>query len=364
MKTFFKIIFLALAVMMINACDQNYIDSISKVDPGPDETAPVVTVTSPSGNVNAPSDVSVVDIDFEVTDDIELKSVSVQLNGTSLESINIFKDYRRFVGSYSEELGLGDHVLEIVSTDLAGKSTTKTVNFKKVNTIRDLMNEAVFHMSFNGNYVDEVSSTEATVVGSPSLDNEGVDGGAYVGAADSYLTFDGTALQNTEFSASFFMNVTATQERDRAGILVMGPEDPDNAEYPDVQNNRTKGFRFFRENGGGLQQFKLNVGTGEGQNWFDGGVAARVDPAATGWVHFVFTISATEAKVYIDGEVVSEGTFDGIDWTGCSVMSIMSGAPRFTGWNHLSDESKMDELLIYDRVLTQAEIDLLGLLNN
>lgn len=357
MKTYSKIVMVVLSLFVLNACEQSYIDEISKVDPGTDESGPVVTVTSPAGDVNAPSDVSEVSIQFEVVDDIELKSVSVQLNGTSLGSYDQFKDYRRFIGAYAEELSLGDHVLEIVATDMAGKSTTQTINFKKINTIRDLMNEAVFHMAFNGNYVDEVSSVAATVVGTPSLGTGGVDGGCYVGAPDSYLTFDGTGLQFPEFSASFFLNVTATQATDRAGVLVMSPENPN------FDNSRKFGFRFFRENGGGLQQFKLNAGNGTSDKWFDGGAAARVNPATTEWVHFVFTISATGAKVYIDGVLVKEDTFSGVDWTGCDMLSIMSGAPRFANWNHLSDESKMDELLIYDRVLTQAEIDLLGLLN-
>ncbi|KOH43827.1 LamG domain-containing protein [Sunxiuqinia dokdonensis] len=357
MKIFKQIILIVLAVFFITACNDG-IDPITRIEPGPDEAAPVVTLISPSGDVNAPTDVSEVDIRFEATDDIELKTVSVQLNGTSLGSYDSFNDYRRFIGEYSEELALGDHVLEIVVTDMAGKSTTKTVNFKKVNTIRDLMNEAAFHLAFNGDYVDEVSATAATVVGTPSLGTAGVDGGCYVGAADSYLTFDATGLQSAEFSASFFLNITATQATDRAGILVMSPENPN------FDDSRKFGFRFFRENGGGLQQFKLNAGNGTAEKWFDGGVAARVNPATTEWVHFVFTVSSTGAKVYIDGVVVKEDTFDGIDWTGCNLLSIMSGAPRFANWNHLSDESKMDELLIYDRVLTQAEIDLLGLLNN
>ena len=142
----------------------------------------------------------------------------------------------------------------------------------------------------------------------------------------------------------------------------MGPEDLANGGYPDVQNKRTNGFRFFRENGAGLQQFKLNIGNGSGENWFDGGAAARVDPASTEWVHFAFTISSSHAIVYINGEVVSENDFGGIDWTGCDVLSIMSGAPRFTEWGHHSDASQMDELLIYDRVLTQEEVLLLGAL--
>ena len=34
----------------------------------------------------------------------------------------------------------------------------------------------------------------------------------------------------------------------------------------------------------------------------------------------------------------------------------MSGEPRFTGWNHRSDQSFMDELRVFDRELSQGEI--------
>jgi hypothetical protein len=58
-------------------------------------------------------------------------------------------------------------------------------------------------------------------------------------------------LVGNEFSASFWMKVNSTP--DRAGVLVAGP--------PGI-NTRTQGFRFFRENAGGKQRFKLNVGNG------------------------------------------------------------------------------------------------------
>jgi hypothetical protein len=60
--------------------------------------------------------------------------------------------------------------------------------------------------------------------------------------------------------------------------------------------------------------------------------------------------------VYIDGEIVSQGDFAGIDWTECDVISIMSGAPHFTGWNHLSDLSLMDELRFFDKELSEEEV--------
>jgi hypothetical protein len=136
----------------------------------------------------------------------------------------------------------------------------------------------------------------------------------------------------------------------------MGPEDVDNAGYPDVQNKRTNGFRFFREGDATRQVFKLNVGNGEGESWFDGGDAAALDPTATDWVHLAFTISGTECVVYFDGEVVSQGDFTGVDWTGCDILSIGSGAPRFTEWGHGFDLSFIDELRLYNKALTQQEI--------
>jgi hypothetical protein len=179
-------------------------------------------------------------------------------------------------------------------------------------------------------------------------------GQAYAGAADAYLTFPGDGLHNDEFSAVFWMKLNA--DPNRAGILVMGPEDVDNPGYPDVQNKRTHGFRFFREDASGLQRVKLNAGNGSADTWVDGGTAADVDPATGNWVHYAFTISGTECKVFIDGAEVVQSDFTGIDWAGCDILTIMSGVPRFTEWSHFSDQSLMDELRIFNKALTQAEI--------
>lgn len=214
-------------------------------------------------------------------------------------------------------------------------------------------NGEILYMPFDGNYKDMVSKMDATVVGTPGFAGESIEGAdAYEGATGSYLTFPTTDLQTDEFSAAFWLNVNATP--DRAGILVMGPPDLNN---PATPNNRNNGFRLFREDAGGKQRLKLNVGNGTADSWFDGGAAADVDPATTDWVHVAFTISDSECKVYINGTVVSQGAFTGVDWTGTDVLSIMSGAPRFTEWGHLSDLSYMDELHIFNRALTEAEID-------
>lgn len=100
----------------------------------------------------------------------------------------------------------------------------------------------------------------------------------------------------------------------------------------------------------------MNAGNGEADSWFDGAADADVEVPSDAWHHFAFSISGTECVVYIDGEVVKQGDFGGIDWTGCNVLSIMSGVPRFTGWSHFSDEGMMDELRLFNKALTQEEV--------
>ncbi|MGQ1787004.1 LamG domain-containing protein [Saccharicrinis sp. GN24d3] len=353
MKTYFKLIMFALAILVLNACEQDYIDGITKVDPGSDEANPVITVSFPPEGyeLQTNEDLATIDIKFEVRDDIEIGSISLKVDGTEIASFSEFKDYRKFIGKYTyDQVTTGSHVLTIDVTDLEGKSSTFNVNFSKSPPYVPLYPGEVFYMPFNNEYREMNGLQLATTVGSPGF-SEGIQGGtAYAGLADAYLTFPSAILQGaTAMSASFWLKIDDAM--DRAGILVVAPP-------ADNNNDRTKGFRFFREasNGGVTQRFKLNVGNGTSDSWFDGGATADVTPNTGEWDHFAFTISDTEAVVYVNGEVVKQGAFDGIDWTDCNVISIMSGAPNWTGWSHFSDGSLMDELRIFNTALTQTEI--------
>lgn len=356
MKTF-KILF-ALAIVSLLGCDDGYIDDINAVDPGPDQEEPTITFNYPIEGtaVRVVEEVTSITISFRVSDDIELQSATVQLDGEQIGTYEEFVDYRTLIVTdlVYESLTNGNHTLTIQATDLAGKTASQSVSFEKVEPYEPMENE-IFYMGFDGEYVDLVTLTAATQVGSPSINtDEAVAGiGSYQGAEGAYLTFPTSELTNSEFSASFWMKVNNVP--DRAGILVMGPEMEGAA--ADAQNNRSSGFRFFRESAGDDQRFKLNVGNGVADTWFDGGDDADVTPAGLGeWHHFAFTITQSSATVYIDGEIVSTNTFAGVAWNGCDVLSIMSGAPRFTQWGHYSDESILDELRIFDTELTQEEV--------
>lgn len=355
MKIYKNILAGTLAVVFAVGCnDDGYLDPIRAVSPGTDATAPVVIISNPNlSKIIIPFTQNETDIDFQfdVKDDIEIGSVVVTLNGATLPTDNTFPDYRRYVKTLPyQDLPVGHHTLQVTATDISGKSTSKSFSFEISNIYEPIYDGEIFYMPFEaGSYVDLISKTNATVVGTPGFAN-GKIGQAYAGTANEYLTFPTTGLVNNEFSAVFWYDLNASP--DRSGILTIGPPDPD---LPATPNNRKNGFRFFREAGNGGQTFKLNVGNGAGDSWFDGGAAATLSATAD-WAHLAFTISDTKVVVYINGEIVSQGTFTGVDWTGCDVFSIASGAPRFMEWSHLSDFSLYDELRLFNKALTQEEV--------
>ncbi len=360
MKRYKQILFSLGVIVFAVACNEG-IDPISHVKPGEDLQAPVVKLSYPveGTKIKVNEAVVAIEIQFEVTDDIEVDEITVWMDGSQIASITDFIDYRRVLATVPfDNVTTGVHELKVIATDLDGKSSTVTVNFEKQPPYIPLFDNEVLYMAFDGDYTELVSVTKATKVGTPGFAGEGVAStNAYAGATDSYLTLPIEGLQLTnELTAIFWHKVNASP--DRAGILVIGPP------MDGANNNLNSGFRFFRENAGGKQRFKLNVGTGEANTWVDGGSAADIDPNDADWVSLAFTISDSKAIVYIDGQMVKESDITGIDWTDCNLLSIMSGAPNFTGWNHWSDLSFMDELRLFNKAMSQAEIqNVLGVTN-
>ncbi|WP_262248685.1 LamG domain-containing protein [Parapedobacter soli] len=351
MKKIYKMLAVAVvAVVATTACQDGYIDDITAVQPGADEAPPQVTIGYPTNAtllIPFTDESTQVNFEFEVTDDIEIASVTLALNGTTLETLTDFKDYRRIAASHlSETLPVGDYTVDVTATDVSGKSTTKSFAFEISNIYQAKYDGEIFYMPFEGDiYLDLLENITATKVGNPGF-AAGKSGRAYANTTGSYISLPAADVINNEFSASFWYKVNATP--DRAGILTISPPGPTN-------NNRTSGFRLFRENAGGKQRIKLNVGNGTADNWFDGGAAADID-ATSDWVHVAFTIAGDQCAVYINGNVVSQGTYPGISWADCDGLTIGSGAPNFTEWNHLSDLSLIDELRIFDKSLTQEEV--------
>lgn len=206
------------------------------------------------------------------------------------------------------------------------------------------------YLPFDGDFTEQVSGRSINVVGSPGFTGEAkVGSDAYAGAEGAYLTFPSQNLLSEEFSATFWYKVDPSP--DRAGIISISAVNPDGAN----KNNLTKGFQLFREASGESQRIKASVGTGDGNSWNDGGL---IDPAAGEWVHIGFVITENKSRIYINGDLATESAVaGGVDWTGADLVSVMSGAPRFVEWNHLSDQSYIDDLRFYRVALTEQEIE-------
>ena len=348
-----KISLLSLFLVVAAACQQEEIDDITKVPQGEDQAAPEVEITSPSDGMDfqTTTETLMINLAFEVVEDIRIKEVTVDLNGEELEYYNEFTDYRILIKEIPYLLTDGDYTLTVTATDMVGNTTSDAINFSKetVDYLPQFDGEA-FYMNFNGNYTEFINNQEITVVGQPGYAGEAkIGSNAYAGNTDSYLITPVEGLTSPTFSATFWYKINANQER--AGIITASAlQNPDSPEGP--QNLRTSGFRFFRE---GTSTFKLNVGSGSGENWNDGG---SIDSSSDEWVHIAFTISETETVVYFNGVAINTATLNApMSWEGVDDFSIMSGAPRFTEWGHLSDTSYMDDLRFFNKALTEEEVN-------
>ncbi|MGM5468806.1 LamG domain-containing protein [Flavobacteriaceae bacterium LMO-SS05] len=340
-----KIAYVVIAALVITGCQKLDLPTLGAFDIDPS----IVKINYPleGAAIKVFEDPAPIDIKIEVHDDNIVNDISIVLNGTEIANLDNFSNPRNIIESYTYNgLVNGDYVLTVISTDINGTSTSAEVNFSKEPPYSPLFDGEVLYMPFDGDYRDLIGFNIADKVGSPGFAGSGyVGSNAYKGSTDSYITFPSNGLQSNEFSAAFWYKVNASP--DRAGLLVVG----DNVE------DRNQGFRLFREGNGAEQRIKLNVGTGTGDSWNDGGV---IDVTAGEWVHVAFTISQTESKIYFNGIEMNTASLSGpIDWTGVGPLTIGSGGETFSYWDHKSDFSAMDELRIFNKALTQSEIQIM-----
>jgi Concanavalin A-like lectin/glucanases superfamily/Bacterial Ig domain len=347
MKTLKHILLVTIIAVFAVACNEG-IDDITRIEPGVDATAPVVKIIYPAEGtaIKVFEDVTSINIEIEVTDDIEIDNIIVKLNGAEIANFNEFTDYRRALEEFTyDNLVDGNHILTVEAMDIEGKLTTSEVNFQKEPPYLPMFAGEVLYMPFDGDYMDLIGFNLATEVGVPGFADTSYAGtNAYMGATDAYLTMPAEELLSDEFSAAFWYKVDANP--DRAGILVLGADE-----------NRTQGFRLFREGSADEQRIKLNVGTGDGESWNDGGV---IDVTAGEWVHVAFTISQTKSIIYFNGiEMNAADLSSGIDWTGAENLTIGSGGETFSYWDHKSDNSSIDELRVFNKAITQSDIQIM-----
>jgi hypothetical protein len=341
-----KYLFIYFLVALLAASCEDYLDPINPGSPpGPDVEDPELEITFPVAGkpVVSPDVVATVTFKFLATDDVEIKSITIDLDGTVLSTMTSFKDYMRADVKYVyDNLTEGDHTLTVTVTDKTDKTVTGSVDFKKITApVYVPMNGEVMYLPLDGYFLDLISGNAVTVEGTPGFATGKVSD-AYAGAADAYMTYPTTGILGSEFSVAFWYKINA--EPVRGGILAISPEG----------DSRSVGLRMFRENSGALQNVGLNFGIGTTEVWMNPFVQLATD---ADWTHIAISISTSHATCYVNGEVALEQDIEAkIDWTGCPSMSIASGAPNFTYWDHYSDLSLYDEIHIFNRAITAEDV--------
>lgn len=287
-------------------CEEGYIDDISAVDPGPDESAPEVTISNPTDDVFIPFTENSADVSFKfkASDDIELQSVSIALDGTELASFSDFVDYRNANNSFTyEDLPVGEYVFEVIAVDLSGKTTTESITFEVTNEYVPKDGE-IFYMAFEGGiYLDLVSEQSATTGGAPGF-ADGIKGEALSldVANQSYILFPGDTVASVEsFTLSFWVNAEFVDEGGDGGIDgVLGLVNLSNI------NNFWGNIDFFVENGSNPTDgadMRIHITNGASETWITS--VNAVPDFFGGWTNHALTYDATssEFKYYINGEL-------------------------------------------------------------
>ncbi len=356
MKIYKTIIFSSIIALFALSCEPE-LDPITPVKPGADMEAPTISIDYPVAGklVRVLPDQTKVTFTATAVDDIEIKSVTFILDDQEIGKATSFKDYRRAVVNQDvENIADGDHVLKVTVEDMTGKSESKTLNFKKVTaTPYTPMEDEVIYFPFDGDLTEAITGNLADKHGSPAFVT-GKIGDAYEGATDAYITYPATDLTgSSEFSVAFWYKLNP--DPPRGGLISMSrPETVS-------QDNRNSGFRMGHENSGDNQNIFVNLGfnpeDAAGELWMN---PFYVVTPGTDWIHIAISVATDSVRAYVNGEnVLSAELTSPINWSGVTSITIASGEPNWTYWDHFSDLSLFDEMHFFKRAITPEEVNTL-----
>lgn len=313
MNKYINIAFAGAMLISAFSCKDGYIDDITSIPQGEDKVAPVVTIMNPaSGTVNIPFTDTQADYTFEfkVSDDIEIKTINISLDGSPLQTYNSFLDYRNYTGKYLyKNLGLGNHTFKVDAVDLSGKTTTKTFAFNVTNVYQALYEGESFFVPFDYPSTDPLKVVSDLLQNTPATSNplsltSGVSGNGIQGANLKYISYakPNDWIKNAEsFTVSFWFKLNGQTKNNNGGN---GPEHIFSIPTTTDHWSGGQGMLLMETNATGTQIKFPIVDKTKADKWFNWeGADAIPGIADNKWRHCALVYDAVTSKMtlYIDG---------------------------------------------------------------
>ena len=379
MKNIIKLTFAAVTLLTIaTGCSDGYIDDITQVAAGEDKTAPVVEITNPpSGIVNIPfTDTSTnYTFGFKVSDDIEIKTINISLDGVLLKTFSSFLDYRNYAGTYLyNNLGLGNHTFKVDAVDLSGKTTNKTLTFELTNKYQAIYPGEVFFVPFDN------PSTDPLKIASDQLQNTlpsvnpfssvaGINGNGVKGVSEKFINY---AKPNNWFAdakaltVSVWFKSNGTQTKNNVGTN--GPEHIFSTPSSNGHWSQNQAALFLEGNNTACAVKFLVVDTAVADKWanWEGAqsIAGIMDEK---WHHLAVTYDNTTSNftLFIDGKAnanqQSWSNHGDINFNPSTVSSFRIGAGPQNGlttddWLSSSFKGTLDQFRLFTTALSSGDI--------
>lgn len=320
---------------MVFAVDSNGVPSMAKIvqlrgsAPVGDTTSPTVSVTSPAGGASVSGNVT---LTASAGDDVGVAGVRFEVDGTAVGTEDTTAPYS--VSWPSTSVANGTHAIRAVARDAAGNTAASPpVSVTVSNTTTPPPGGLVAAWSFNegaGSTLTDGSGggNTGTVVG-PTWTAAGKYGGA--------LTFDGT---------NDYVTVPDAASLDLGSSMTLEAW---------VRPTASSGWRtvLLKETPTSLAYSLYSAsGTNRPSVWIDG--TSSVGSAAlttSAWSHVAATYNGSRLRVYVNGVLRADRAV--------TTPVPVSTGPLKIGGNAVWGEwfaGQIDEVRMYDRVLTAAEI--------
>lgn len=222
-------------------------------------------------------------------------------------------------------------------------------------TIPPKPQDMIAEYKFQSDATDSIGSADMTGIGTPTYSAAWEDNGIDFNGSSQYaraLNALTGALQLQTQSVSFFYNAVAGANAGTDLISLAKTTLGDAALGWKFRIDGASNLQYVEYNSSNNIIVNLNATIGTGYEMREGV-----------WVHACVTRNGTTATIYLDGEEVrSLSTGENIGYN--SEVELVAGARRITDFGSGYDdffEGSLDELRIYDRVLSQAEVRALAL---